>query len=91
MNIKVRRENIRRAVTQAGGEKKVGDACGVTFQAVQHWIYKARVPAKHIITLERMSKVTRHEIDDDIYPESIPCTAPKPAQRKKKAESRASR
>ncbi len=94
MNMKTRRQNIRRAVKQAGGEKLVGDACGVTFQAVQHWVYKARVPAKHIIKLEQMSKVTRHEIDSDIYPETLPCTAPKPplsVRSKKKSDNRASR
>jgi DNA-binding transcriptional regulator YdaS (Cro superfamily) len=93
MTIKSRRSNIKRAVELAGGEKACAKHFAVTFQAIQHWIYKSRVPAKHIIKLERLSGVTRHEIDSDIYPESVPCTAPKPvlSVRKKKPDNRASR
>jgi hypothetical protein len=96
---KRRQANIRRAVANIGGEKATashfknsrGDK--LTFQAVQHWIFKARVPPVHIIRLERLSGVTRHELDEDIYPETLPCTAPKPvlSVRKKKPDSRAAR
>jgi DNA-binding transcriptional regulator YdaS (Cro superfamily) len=75
---KKRQAAIRRAVEIVGGEKACAKEFGCTFQAIQFWIRKGRVPAKHIIKLEQLSGVTRHEIDSDIYPESVPCTAPKP-------------
>lgn len=72
MTIESRRRAIKRAVKCAGGEKAVAAEFGLTFQAVQHWIYKARVPAPHILKLSNLGGVKPSEIDSDIYPESVP-------------------
>jgi DNA-binding transcriptional regulator YdaS (Cro superfamily) len=93
MNLKTKRKNIERAVDLAGGIYKVAESMKISHQAIQQWIYNGHVPPKRIIKLEQLSGVTRHEIDSDLYPETLPCTAPKPplSVRKKKPDNRAAR
>lgn len=53
------------AVEKAGGGAKVARPLNLQRQAVYQW---KRVPAEHVITLEKLSGVPRHEIRPDIYP-----------------------
>ncbi len=54
----------RIAVEKAGGPKRVAPECGCTRQAVSKW---TRVPPKHVLTVERLSGVSRHALRPDIY------------------------
>ena len=54
----------RKAVEQAGGPKRIAPECGCTRQAVSKW---TRVPAKHVLTVERLSGISRFQIRPDIY------------------------
>ena len=53
------------AVKKAGGGAKVARPLNLTRQAIYQW---KRVPAEHVLTLERLSGVPRYQIRPDIYP-----------------------
>lgn len=52
------------AIKKAGGPRVLGTELGLTKQAVLKW---EEVPAKHVLTVERLSGVTRYELRPDIY------------------------
>lgn len=54
-----------KAIKQVGGPAALGRAIGTTRQAISQW---TRVPHNHVLTIERMSGVPRHELRPDIYP-----------------------
>lgn len=54
----------RAAVDLAGGPIVVGDALGMTRQAVAKW---AVVPPHHVLRIEKMSGVSRYRLRPDIY------------------------
>lgn len=53
-----------------GGQSKLARRLGVTYQAVQQWVYSGHVPASRVIACEVASdgKVTRHDLRPDLYP-----------------------
>ena len=48
-----------------GRTTAVATECGISSQAVSQW---DRVPAEHVLTVERITGAPRHEIRPDIYP-----------------------
>lgn len=54
----------RNAIQLAGGAGVVSRACKLTRQAVAKW---DEVPPKHVLTIERLSGITRYELRPDIY------------------------
>jgi len=52
------------AISAAGGASVVAKACELTRQAVCKW---ESIPPKHVLTVERLSGVSRHELRPDIY------------------------
>jgi DNA-binding transcriptional regulator YdaS (Cro superfamily) len=64
-----RRTAVDRAIEALGGLPKLAKACGVTYQAVQKWQRTRRVPAERVLTVERVSGVSRGELRPDLYPE----------------------
>ena len=52
------------AIERIGGPKAVGDALGITRQAVEQWPH---VPPKHVLRVEALSGVSRYELRPDIY------------------------
>lgn len=62
-----------------GSRRIVGEACGITSQAVSDW---DRVPVEHVITFESLTGIPRERIRPDIY------GAPRPRPRIKRAEAR---
>lgn len=55
------------AIRLAGGPGAVGQALGISREAVQQW---RRCPAERAIQLERLTggQITRHELRPDLYP-----------------------
>lgn len=66
------KEPIQRAIQIAGGLKPLASLLGLKhYQVIQHWRNSGRVPADHVLALERATnrKVTRHELRPDLYPD----------------------
>lgn len=47
----------------------IAKACGIHREAVWNW---QRVPAEHVVTLELLLKIPRHQIRPDLYPYPSP-------------------
>jgi len=62
-----RDQNLLDAIRLAGGASKVGEALGISREAVQQW---KRCPAERVIQLERLieRQITRHKLRPDLYP-----------------------
>jgi DNA-binding transcriptional regulator YdaS (Cro superfamily) len=57
-------EITREAIRKAGGPSAVAPECGVTKQAVSNW---SVVPAHHVLTLERLSGISRYRLRPDVF------------------------
>lgn len=55
----------RRVVAAAGGVAKLARPLNISTQAISQW---SRVPVEHVIAIERLTGIPRHEIRPDIYP-----------------------
>lgn len=64
MHLHMRNKITALAIRKAGGIKRVAKALCITYQAVQCW---PKVPAKHVLFLESMSGVSRHNLRPDIF------------------------
>jgi DNA-binding transcriptional regulator YdaS (Cro superfamily) len=51
-----------------GSQTEMADFCGVAPSTVYQWRLKNRVPAEHVILLEKRTGVPRYVIRPDIYP-----------------------
>lgn len=61
---------IKRAVEKEGSLARVAERLGRTRQALEQWNTvkgKFRVPPKHVLALEAMSGISRHQLRPDIY------------------------
>jgi DNA-binding transcriptional regulator YdaS (Cro superfamily) len=65
MSRKQRDISLARAISQAGSLKALAEPCEVTEQAVCQW---EQVPPRHVLTVERVSGVSRHDLRPDLYP-----------------------
>ena len=59
---------LQKAINAAGSQVILADLLGVTPQAVQQWKKNNKVPAERVISIERLTGVSRHDIRPDIYP-----------------------
>ncbi len=55
---------LQKAIAIAGTNAALGALCGITGQAVAQW---KQVPRKHILTVERHTGISRHELRPDIF------------------------
>lgn len=58
-------EATKRAIDAMGGPGRLGEALGITGQAVGQW---NAVPPRRVLDVERISGVPRHELRPDLYP-----------------------
>ena len=68
---------LQTAIERAGGTKNLGEALGITRQAVEQW---RAVPPERVLDVERITGVSRYALRPDIY--GVP---PRRARPKKRA------
>jgi len=59
---------ISKAAYIAGGQSALARYLGCTPQAVQRMCASGRVPAERVLSIEKLTKVPRHELRPDLYP-----------------------
>lgn len=59
--------SLTRAIEAAGTAHKLATALGVSPQALSQW---RRVPPLRVLDVERATRVPRHELRPDLYPEA---------------------
>lgn len=62
---------LDRAIAEAGSGSALAKVAGVTPMAVSYWKIRG-VPARHVLTIELATGVSRHELRPDIYPPQPP-------------------
>ena len=62
-------EALKKAIDLAGGQTQVAKKCNTTQQRVWNWINRdKKLPAEYVLTIEKLTGVSRHELRPDIYP-----------------------
>lgn len=64
-------EALSDAVARSGSQSAFARLCGVSQTAVWKWLQSGkRLPAEHVLTVERATGVSKHLLRPDIYPKS---------------------
>lgn len=58
---------LNMAISRAGGQVALAEACKVSPQAVNQWVTKGQPPAKRVLVIEEKTGVSRHELRPDIF------------------------
>lgn len=62
-------EALSDAVIRSGSQSAFARLCGVSQTAVWKWLQSGkRLPAEHVLTVERATGVSKHLLRPDIYP-----------------------
>lgn len=61
---------LSEVLERAGGASRLAASCAVSPQAVWKWKERGRVPAERVLTVERITGVSRHRLRPDLYPEA---------------------
>ena len=62
--------SLKTAVLKSGSQSAFARLCGVSQTAVWKWLQSAkRLPAEHVLKVERATGVSKHLLRPDIYPE----------------------
>ena len=60
---------LKKAVKTVGSQNKLAGLLGVQQPSVWGWLNKGtRLPAEHVLKIEEVSGVSRHDLRPDIYP-----------------------
>lgn len=60
---------LEKAIKKAGGQSALARAIGVTQSHIWAWLNRnKRVPAAHVLKIEKAFGVSRHDLRPDIYP-----------------------
>lgn len=60
------------AAKAAGSQTALAKALGCTPQNVQWMCATGSVPAKHVLKIESVTGISRHQLRPDLYPEAAP-------------------
>ena len=60
----MKNEPLQRAIKKAGGVTRLAQALNITQPSVTLW---KRVPARHVLIIEALTGVSRHELRPDIF------------------------
>lgn len=61
--------SLKKALRAVGGPSQLAGRLGVTAQAVCQW---KKVPAGRVLTVERVTGVSRSDLRPDLYPPEAP-------------------
>lgn len=61
-------EALERACKAVGNKKAMAKELGVGPSAISAWLTRGRIPAEHVLKIERASGVPRTELRPDLYP-----------------------
>jgi DNA-binding transcriptional regulator YdaS (Cro superfamily) len=56
---------LRRAIDAMGSQLELARALGLPKQSINNW---RRIPPHHVIRIEKLTGVSRHDLRPDIYP-----------------------
>jgi len=56
---------LARAIKAVGGARALAETLKITRQAVERY---ETCPPQHVLTVERVSEVSRHDLRPDLYP-----------------------
>tara|TARA_R110002124_G_scaffold90543_1_gene230847 strand:+ start:24920 stop:25204 length:285 start_codon:yes stop_codon:yes gene_type:complete len=74
-------EALKAAVNAARSQSNFAKKLGVSQPAVWKWLQSSKkLPAEHVLTVEKLFGISRHELRPDIYPVDL---APTPEQRER--------
>ena len=64
------RKALEKACNLAGGQKPLADLIHTTQSQVWYWLRRSKhgVPAEFVLSIERVTGVSRHELRPDLYP-----------------------
>jgi DNA-binding transcriptional regulator YdaS (Cro superfamily) len=72
-NTLTRFEALKQAVENAKTQASFAAALDVTQPAVSQWLSQSKqLPAEHVLIVERLFGVSRHDLRPDYYPRPIP-------------------
>lgn len=75
-------EALRQAVAKTGSQSAFARLIGVTQGAVSKWFAANRpLPHLHVLTVERATGVSRHDLRPDLYPREAPEPGDTPDER----------
>ena len=50
------------------GLQPLASHLGISYQAVQRWFVRGKIPAERVLAVEAATGISRHELRGDIYP-----------------------
>ncbi|MCJ2127993.1 transcriptional regulator [Methylobacterium sp. E-045] len=68
-----RDDALLRAIHAAGSARALAKSLGISDQALSQWV---RTPALRVLDVERISKISRHDLRPDIYGATPPVYVP---------------
>jgi DNA-binding transcriptional regulator YdaS (Cro superfamily) len=70
---------LKEAVLRSGSQSALARLVGVSQQAVWRWLRNSKpLPAEHVLTVERETGISRHDLRPDLYPRESNEDAPPP-------------
>ncbi|PTQ89816.1 transcriptional regulator [Agitococcus lubricus] len=62
-------ESLQKAIDIAGGQHALAKICQTSQPRIWNWMNRdKKVPAEFVLTIEKATGVSRHELRSDLYP-----------------------
>lgn len=61
-------EPLKKAISVAGSQKKLGSCIGVSQQRISYWLTNKKIPGEYVIPIEAHTGISRGELRPDLYP-----------------------